>query len=372
MSFFLPRSAGADAGVRKEEREKQSRSLAFIISLAVLSVANPAAHAQTATDIATYAGPDRAQKLVDGARKEGTVLLYSSAVVEDSDAIAAAFQNKYGVKVQLWRASSEDILRRAVTEHRGGRDDVDVAETAGPEMEGLQREQLLQPMTSPVFADLIAQAVAPNRAWIVARLSLFMSAYNTMLIKPSQAPRTYDDLLDPKWQGKLGIEADDGNWFMAVADAMGKDAMGEDKALPLFRAIVARNGMSVRKGHTLLANLVVAGEVPLALTAYAYRVDELKRKSAPIDGVVLPPAIALPTGVGMFAHAPHPYAAALFVDFFLSDAGQRILLERGNVPTNRTVKEPPPGLTFVDVGQYLDQEDKWTKLFKQTFAAEGR
>jgi iron(III) transport system substrate-binding protein len=83
---------------------------------------------------------------------------------------------------------------------------------------------------------------------------------------------------------------------------------------------------------------------------------------------VLPPAVALPTGIAVFAHAPHPYAAALFMDFFLGD-GQRILHDRGNVPTNRTVQEPPRGLTFVDVAKFLDEGDKWTKLFKETFAS---
>jgi iron(III) transport system substrate-binding protein len=217
-----------------------------------------------------------------------------------------------------------------------------------------------------VFADLIPQAVVPHRQWVTSRLSIFTAAFNTALVKPADAPKSYDDLTDPKWKGKLGIEADDGNWFMAVAGAM-----GEDKAVALFRKIVATNGISVRKGHTLLSNLVVAGEVPLALTVYGYRINELKEKGAPIDGVVLPPAVALPTGIAVFAHAPHPNAAALFTDFFLSD-GQRILAERGNVPTNRTVQEPPPGLTFVDAAKFLDEGDKWTKLFKDMFASGRR
>jgi iron(III) transport system substrate-binding protein len=335
------------------------RLFAIIVCLVVAN----AAFAETIADIANYTGLDRTQRLIDGAKKEGVITLYSSAVTDDSNAIASAFEKKYGVKVQLWRGSSEDILRRAVTEHRGGRDDVDVAETAGTEMEGLRREQLLQEISSPIFADLIPQAVAPHRPWVTSRLSIFTAAFNTTLIKPEDAPKSYEDLTDPQWKGKLGVEADDGNWFMSVAGAM-----GEDKAVALFRKIVARNGMSVRKGHTLLSNLVVAGEVPLALTVYGYRINELKAKAAPIEGSVLPPAVALPTGIAVFAHAPHPYAAALFMDFFLGD-GQRILLERGNVPTNRTVQEPPPGLILVDAAKFLDEGDKWAKLFKETFAS---
>ena len=344
---------------------KTGPSAGFCLAVAVSVVLAASAHAQSMADIAHYSGPDRTERLIDGAKKEGAVTLYSSAVVADSSAIIDAFTKKYGVPVRLWRGSSEDILRRAVTEARGGRYDVDVAETAGTEMEGLDRERLLAEISSPVFAELVPQAVVPHRGWVTDRLSIFTAAYNTTLIHPADVPKSYEDLADPKWKGKLGLEADDANWFMAIADQM-----GEAKALALFRKIVATNGMSLRKGHTLLSNLVVAGEVPLALTVYGYRIPELKRRSAPIDGVVLPPGLALPTGIAAFNKAPHPNAALLFMDFYLTD-GERILAERGNVPTNRTVQELPPGLTFVNVAQFLDQEDRWTKLFKQTFAGGG-
>jgi iron(III) transport system substrate-binding protein len=231
-------------------------------------------------------------------------------------------------------------------------------------MEGLQRERLLTEVSSPVFAQLMPGAVIPHRGWIADRLSVFTVAYNTTLIKPADVPKSYADLTDPKWKGKLGVddEADDSSWFMSVAEAMGKD-----KALTLFRRIVATNGMSVRRGHTLLANLVVAGEVPLALNVYGYRVTALKKSGAPIDGVVLPPAFALPTGIGLLAKAPHPNAALLLLDFYLTE-GQRILAGRGNVPTNRTVAEPPVGVSLIDNGKFLDHEDEWTWLFRNTFA----
>src|SRR4029077_1915125 len=130
---------------------------------------------------------------------------------------------------------------------------------------------------------------APHRPWVTSRLSIFTAAFNTTLIKPEAAPKTYEDLTDPQWKGKLGVEADDANWFMSIGGAM-----GEDKAVALFRNIVARNGMSMRKSDTLSWNVVVGGEVPLALTVYAYRINELKAKGAPIEGTVLPPTAALP------------------------------------------------------------------------------
>ena len=298
---------------------------------------------------------------LSGARKEGALTLYSSGTVEDTSAITDAFEKKYGLKIRLWRGSSEDILRRAVTEARVGRFDVDVAETAGPEMEALDREKLLGELVSPALADLIPQAVAPHRAWVMSRLSVITSGINTNLVTAADMPGSYEDLRDRKWKGRLGIEADDVGWFLAVVETM-----GEEKGLGLFRDIVARNGMSVRKGHTLLANLVAAGEVPLALTVYGYRLAAMKKAGAPVAAVALTPVVALPTGIAVLRKAPHPNAAALFADFFLAE-GQRILAARGNVPTNRRIQQQPPDLTLIDSKRLLDGGEKWTKLFNETF-----
>src|SRR5690242_9521283 len=156
-----------------------------------------AARAQTLAELAAYAGPDRTARLVGGAKKEGTVTLYSSATLADQSAIVGAFQAKYGIKVQQWRGSSEDIRTRALTEYRGGRYDADVAETAGPDMEAMQREQVLQPVSTPAAAQLLPQARMPHGGWIATRLSVFVGAYNTNLIKRADAPKSYEDLRDP-------------------------------------------------------------------------------------------------------------------------------------------------------------------------------
>jgi iron(III) transport system substrate-binding protein len=321
------------------------------------------AHAQTSplATIAGYDGADRAQRVIDGAKKEGALTLYSSGTHEDIGAVIYAFEKKYGLPVRFWRGSSEDILRRTMTEARASRFDVDVADTAGPEMEAMQREKLLHEITSPVFAQLMAQAVAPRRAWIMSRLNVFTAAANTNMVSAADAPRSYHDLTDRGWKGRLGIEADDVGWFLTVLGII-----GEEKGLELFRGIVAKNGMSVRKGHTLLANLVAAGEVPLALTLYGYRVEAMKKAGAPIAPITLAPVVALPNATAVFRRAPHPHAAVLFVDFFLGE-GQRILAARGSVPTNKSI-QPPPEVTLVDSAKVLDEGEKWTKLFNETFA----
>ena len=319
------------------------------------------AQAQSVAELAAYSGADRTQRLVDGTRKENALMIYSSMTVADMGALINAFQAKYGVKAQHWRGSSEDIRNRVTREYSASRHDADLAETAGTDMEAMVREQVLQKVTTPVSTELIPQATFAHGQWISTRLSVFAAAYNTNIIKRADAPKTYEDLLNPRFKGKLAVEAEDANWFMSVVLSM-----GEEKGLKLFRDIVARNGMSVRKGHTLLANLVPTGEVPLALTAYSYRVEQLKNERAPIEIVYLPPPVAFPTGIGMFRRAPHPHAALLFQDFILTD-GQKILAERESVPTNPKVKAAPDGLIFVDLARFMDEGGKWTKLFRDPF-----
>jgi len=339
------------------------------LALLATCLAAGAAAAQTSlADLAAYDGPDRAQKLIDGAKREGTLTFYGSAPTDDLAAFTGAFEKKYGVKVRIWRGSSENVVQRAVTEARAGRFDVDIFDTNGPEMETLHREKLLQAVKSPVLADLIPQAIMPHGEWTGNRLNIFSAAYNTKQVKKDDLPKTYADLTDPKWKGRLGIEAEDIDWFAGTITAL-----GEEKGLKLFRDIVAANGLSVRKGHTLLTNLVVSGEVPVALTVYEYKAEQLKNNGAPIDWFILPPALARAQGIGVARRAPHPHAALLFFDFMLSDA-QPLMLQRDFLPTSARIdsmaKKIP--LTFLDPRLTLDQGEKWSRLYREIITNQSR
>src|SRR5215471_10664242 len=345
----------------------------LLLAVLALAAAQPAT-AQikpnaTAADVALYSGPDRLQKLIEGAKKEGELNLYTSAQADDIGAVAAAYEKKYGIKVIMWRSSSENVLRRAVTEARANRRTMDVAETNGPEMESMHREKVLQLVKSPWLADLIAPARFPHGEWVATRMNVFVQAYNTKAVRKQDLPKSWEDLLDPKWKGKLGIEQEDADW---LAGMLGN--LGEAKGTKLFKDIVAKNGMSVRKGHTLLAQLVVSGEVPLALTVYNYKAEQLRAKGAPIDWFAIGTAIARPNGVGVARAAPHPHAAVLFYDFEISEEGQKILAQRDFVPTNRKVDTPlnKLPLKFVDPSVTLDQYDKWVNLYQDIFGSGAR
>src|SRR6266849_139761 len=313
---------------------------------------------------ALYEGTDRLERLLAGAKKEGELSMYTSAQADDIGAVAKAFEQKYGVRVNMWRAGSEKVLQRAVTEARGGRFTVDVIETNGPEMEMLHREQLAQRVKSPHLADLIPAAIRPHGEWVGTRLNVFALAYNTRLVKQQDLPKTYEDLAHPRWKGKLGIEADDADWLAGVFAQI-----GETRGVRIFREIVATNGISVRRGHTLLTQLVVSGEVPLALTVYNYKAEQLKAQGAPIEWFSIGSAVARPNGVAVARKAPHPHAAVLFYDFELSPEGQQIIANLEFVPTSRKVATPlnKVPLLVVEPKVMLDEQAKWTKLYEELF-----
>ena len=320
----------------------------------------------TAADLALYDGADRAQRLIDGAQREGEITIYTSAQTSDLGPVVEAYEKKYGIKASIWRAGSEAVLNRAVQEARAGRHSVDVVETNGPELESLSREQILQLVKSPYHKDLIAPAIRPHGEWVGTRLNVFVQAYNTKLVSKDELPKTWDDLTDPKWKGKLGIEQEDSDWLAGIYGEI-----GEERASKVFKQITASNGVSVRKGHTLLTQLVASGEVPLALTVYNYKAEQLRREGAPINWFTIGNAIARPNGVGVARNAPHPHAAVLFYDFELSEEGQKIIAAREFVPTSSKIDTPlnKVPMTFVDARVSIDEYDKWKNLYTDLFGA---
>jgi iron(III) transport system substrate-binding protein len=309
--------------------------------------------------MAVYQGADRQERLVAAAKAEGGELsLYH--VYPALTQVAAAFTTKYGIKVKAWRAGSEGVLQRVTSEARGNRFDVDIVQNNAPENEAAHREKLLQEVRSPFLADLVPQASPAHKEWVGITIDIFVAAYNTGKVKKEELPKTYQDLLDPKWKGRLGIEAEDQGWFATLATAM-----GEKQTQKLFTDIVATNGISVRKGHSLLATLVASGEVPLGLTVYSWIPEQLKQKGAPIESLALQPVVAQFSTIAMLKKAPHPYTALLFYDFLLSE-GQRLLADLSFVPTGKQYEAgvSKTSLTYIDPALALDMQDRWVKTYE--------
>jgi iron(III) transport system substrate-binding protein len=345
-----------------------SRTFGILVAGAawlIVSSGSVPAQSSRAVDFAAYAGADREQRLIEGGKREGALTMYSNAPTDDNAALVGAFEKKYGIKVNLYRASSEDIRQRALAEAGAKRFDVDFILNNGPAMEAMAREKLLTEVKSPYLADVMARAIPPHREWVGFCLNVLVQAYNADLVKNAELPKSYRDLLDPRWKGRIAIEADDSDWFGGL---MGQ--LGEDAGVKLFRAIAAGNGFSARKGHTLLTNLVAAGEAPLALTVFNYTAEQLKKRGAPIDWFVIEPLISMPNSIAVARMAPHPAAAVLMFDFMLSDA-QKILADRDYVATSRKVSSPldRDRLTVMDSSTALAQGDKWEPLYRQIISS---
>jgi iron(III) transport system substrate-binding protein len=315
-------------------------------------------------------GEARNRALVEGAKKEtGPVMVYHSTQTEDLQPVFDAFTKKYGVQVKDWRSSSENVMTRVISQTRASKNEVDLIENNSPELEALRRENMLRRMDSPHFGDLRPGLLGAHRTYATTTLDVFVAAYNTEKVKREELPKSYRDLLDARWKDRLGIEAEDHPWFGTLLANM-KDGGGEK----LFRDVVATNGISLRKGHTLLANLVASGEVPLALTVYVYNPQQLKSKGANIDWFVIPPAIASLHAVGVHNRAPHPHAAALLYDFFLGAEGQALLASKNFVPSSAKLASPLGDTPIIplDPAEALDKHDAWLKAFQDIFVRRSR
>lgn len=336
------------------------------IALSLMALAGGSA-ALAQTPLATYEGADRMTKIIAAAKKEGKLTLYTTIAAKDVLTLIKPFEVKYGITVNIWRSGTDKVLQRTLAEAKANRNEADVVHFGSPEMEALSREKVLQPVFSPTYRNLQPGSVPPHREWAATLLSVWVQAYNTNLIKKSDLPKTYQDLLDPKWKGKLGIESKNQDWFASVVELNG----GGEKGLAFFRALVARNGISPRTGHSLLNNLVISGEIPMALTVYNYMPEQAKKK-APIDWFALEPAIARSNAVGVTRRAPHPAAALLFHEYMLTDAQQH-MVSLDYVPTNTKVASPLKGVKILvtDPIRSLDEAEKWTKLFDEIVVNRG-
>ena len=335
---------------------------------AALLVCAPPLHAQPANPAANeavylYRGADRDQRLLDAARREGTVVVYTSLATKESTPLAKAFEKKYAIKVELWRATSDKVVQRVITEGQARRHTVDVIETNGPEVEMIAREKLLSEFFSPHFADLPPVAIAQHRLWVSDRLNFFVVAYNTNKVRREDLPKHYEGFLDPKWKGQIGIEVTDAEWMATIIKKL-----GSERGMKLFEKL-AEMRPDVRKGHILLAEMVAAGEVPVALSAYDANAESLKRRGAPIDWLPVEPVIGRPQGIGVAKHAPHPHAALLFADFVLSPEGQELFNAMGRVPSSLKVKSSLNSFPYimVDPATALDESEKWEKLWDSLF-----
>lgn len=306
----------------------------------------------------------RREQLIGLAEEEGgAVTLYTSLNAEVLDVLADAFEEDTGVEIEQYRASSEAVRDRLLQEAEAGFAGADVVETNGPEMQILADEGVLQPYSSPVTEQLADGSV--NDPWVATRLNIFTTEWNTDLVPEGEQPTTYQDLADPKWDGRMVMEISDIDWYRAVHQYLTEDdGMSEEEVDQLFQDIA--DGSAFVSGHTTFRQLVAAGEYALAASDYSYGVQALVDEGAPVAWQPsIEPLFARPNGAAVVGGAPRPASALLLMDWLLSD-GQDVLEELNITPTRMDLAGTgDTDVRVIDIGEYLEEEQEWTERYEQ-------
>lgn len=269
--------------------------------------------------------PVRRKAVVEeGARKEGEVVWYTSMSLTDFPKIVGAFEKNYPyVKVRANRLSQSSLLPKIETEAHAGRYAVDLVGSAPVEMWELKQKGYSAPYLSPELKAFPAGSFDPQGFWSSTEVTPLVLAFNTQLVSPEEAPRSYQDLLQPKWKGKMNFGSDEYAWYSVMLEGMGKA-----KGLEYMRAL-ARQQLHIPGGSSIMRlQLMLAGESALAIAARGRRVSEYKEKGAPVDYRLLDPYPAEPNGLTVMRRAAHPYGSILFIDWMLSEEGQTVLAQQ--------------------------------------------
>jgi iron(III) transport system substrate-binding protein len=298
-----------------------------------------AAASQPISDgILTYTGGDRQQRLIEGAKQEGRVTYYSGMIVNQAlRPLTAAFQKKYPfIKMTHWRGDSEDILTRVSAELRASNLVADVIEGTGVGELAVQAG-LAQPVWSPQLADIPDFMRDPRRLWAPTRMSYFGIAYNTRLVAAGTAPKTYEDLLDPKWKGKMAWPALTPVGAPLFVTNL-RLSWGEDKTMAYLQRLRTQGIVNFGAGNPrTLVDRVIAGEYPIALQIFAHHPLISAGKGAPVTAQLLPPVASASGALVVPKGSRHPHAALLLMDFLLSKEGQDILATAEYLPVRRDV-----------------------------------
>jgi iron(III) transport system substrate-binding protein len=307
------------------------------------------------------------QEIIDGAKRERELVLYASLTLEEANVILPRFEAKYPfLKVQFARAGSERLLTRVLTEARAKKSFADVVQTVEFSMHTLKAKGVLGRYT-PMEGAVYPKEFKEEDFWTSFYYHPYVVAFNKNLLRPVNAPKTYQDLLNPTWKNKMMMEGTKVDWFAGMLQIMGRE-----KGLQFMREL-AKQDVLQRTGHSLIAQLVAAGEAVFDINIPVASVNRLRDAGAPIDWFAPGPVPAIMIGVGVTVQPLHPNAAKLYVDFVLSKEGQAIMrgFHRLSARTDLAQEQATlmKDLRIVPVNPNLaDQIDEYARLLREIFA----
>ena len=321
------------------------------------------------------AEPDAA--LIASAKQEGQVVWYSTLIVNQIlRPMVAAFEKQYPeIKVQYSRATNSDVALKITNEARAHRVQADVFDGTNS-IYPLLDAKLVASYHPKAAADYPADLKDPAGMWTVMNVFFLTTAYNTNMVKPNEVPKTYDDLLDPKWKGKIAWTNDPTPQGPPGFIHNILTAMGQEKGMAYLKKFAAQEPVFIPASQRVVLDKVIEGDYPVAVMTFNHHAVISAAKGAPVNWIKMEPLSESINLIGLLKDAPHPNAARLFIEFVLSDAGQKVLADNDYLPASPTVPAKVPDLkpeaghfkvNVVTPDMARDDLAKWTALYHELF-----
>lgn len=303
---------------------------------------------------------EREAKLIAGAKKEGSLIWYGNIEAVSMGKFNEQFQKKYPfLKATYWRGSGVKLVNRVILESKNKSLEADAFFLPFESFGVLKKQNILGRYLSPELGFYGPEHRDRDGYWASTATNYASMAYNTKSVPRSQIPRSYEELLNPKWSGAVSIDMEPDRALFGWLKVW-----GEKKTESFLRGLI-KNKAIVRRGHTLQAQLLCAGEFQIATELYMYRVAEMKAKGCPIDIIYADPISGAGTPAALARTAAHPHAAALFMDFILSEEGQKVIADSGRIPSRKGVKAKYEEISHLEekgvsvVITTPEDEEKW-------------
>jgi len=296
-------------------------------------------------DLGKLSGDERQKFLISKAKEEGEVAWYTSQSPDVAEPLRHDFETRHpGIKIKIWRGRGEAMSNRMLTEARAGKFAVDIASGAAEFFPVLIKADLIGKHASPERDFYSSTNKDRDGLWTNGGDVISVIAYNSNLVSKAEAPKTYEDFLNPKWKGSFAIDTNPDRMVIGWLKLWGGEKTEQ------FLQALMKNGAAVRSGHSLMAQLLCAGEFKAAIELYAHRAADLKQKGCPLEMVFPNPTIGAVGPLFVAKRALHPFAAALLVDYLLSESGQKILVDKRRHSGRRGIKVSDPELDLAKRG----------------------
>jgi len=327
-------------------------------------------------EVATLRGPDRQAILEAGAKQEGQLLWYTSLIVNQVvRPLADEFTRRYPyVKVDHYRADSDALAERIMSEYQAQRYDVDVTDgSLGAVI--LKSAGLLSKFESPNTAPYTPETRDPESYWCASHVYFMTEGINTRLVARDAAPRTYEDLLDPKWKGQMAWATSPAAGApMFIGSVLG--TMGPDKGMAYLEQLSKQGIRNLNVSTRAVVDQMIAGEFPISLYIFNHHTVISANQGAPSDWIPLEPVPATLNAFALPKNAPHPHASMLFLDFIFSEDGQRVIQEAEYLPAHPQVPAKTPSLKpeqghfrvqFLNPEDVLKANSDWVDVYRRLF-----